>query len=109
MDNILKKLGKNIQAQRKKFGYSQEKLAELVDCSSTTISSIETGRSFLTVKTLEKLCKVFAIPPHILFNIEISENNTTEKNIEQITTIAKTLSNKEQLHVIEILKTFKTK
>ena len=109
MNNMLKKLGKNIQAQRKRFGYSQEKLAELVDCSATTISSIETGRSFLTAKTLDKLCKVFAVPPHVLFNIELSENNTTDKNIEQITASVKTMTNKEQLQVIEILKTFKAK
>ena len=109
MNNMLKKLGKNIQAQRKRFGYSQEKLAELVDCSATTISSIETGRSFLTAKTLDKLCKVFAVPPHVLFNIELSENNTTDKNIEQITAIVKTMTNKEQLQIIEILKTFKAK
>lgn len=37
-------IGKNIRKERKKKKYSQEKLAELVDCGRERISNYETGK-----------------------------------------------------------------
>ena len=39
------KIGKNIQAIRKSHGYTQEKLAEAVECSPRYIGDIEQDRS----------------------------------------------------------------
>ena len=43
---IMKKFGENVKKYRMRLGYTQEKLAELCDCSSQTISGTETGYSF---------------------------------------------------------------
>jgi transcriptional regulator with XRE-family HTH domain len=51
-------LAVNIKALRKKWGFSQEKLAENADLSAQTISDIEGCRTWVSDKTLEKLAEV---------------------------------------------------
>jgi transcriptional regulator with XRE-family HTH domain len=60
MDNK-KKLGKRIQELRKKKGYTQEKVAELISMEQNTISVIESGRNFPTLATLEKIANVLDV------------------------------------------------
>lgn len=54
MDNK-KLLGKRIKELRKKSGLTQEKLAELIDIETTSLSGIESGRHFPSLPTLEKI------------------------------------------------------
>lgn len=62
---INEKIGIKISILRKKLKYSQEKLAELSDLSTTSISTIERGKSKPSVETLEKIAKAL--------NIELKE------------------------------------
>ncbi len=39
------KIGKNLQKIRKSYGYTQEKLAEEIECSTRYISDIEQDRA----------------------------------------------------------------
>ena len=55
------KIGKNIQKIRKSFGYTQERLAEEVDCSTRYISDIEQSRSNPSYEVLVNICNVFNI------------------------------------------------
>ena len=55
------KIGKNIQKIRKSFGYTQERLAEEVDCSTRYISDIEQNRSNPSYEVLINICNVFNI------------------------------------------------
>jgi len=53
---------------RKQKGYSQEKLAEMADLHTTTISEIECGKSNLTIISLERIsnalnCSIIAFFP----------------------------------------------
>jgi len=68
-------VGKNLKRIRKDFGYSQEKLAELIGLQRKSISHIETGHSSISCDTIQKLCKVLNISPIELF---ISENPQTQ-------------------------------
>lgn len=61
----LKILGLNIKFARIKKGISQEKLAELVNTSRTTISMIETARQNPTILKIIDISKVL--------NIDINE------------------------------------
>lgn len=56
--NAEKKLGKAVKKLRKKMGYTQEKLAELVDIDDKHLSKIENGIHLPTYITLKKLCEV---------------------------------------------------
>ena len=53
----MKKFGDNIKKYRNRLGLTQEKLAELCECSSQTISGTETGYSFPSSKVLFKLAE----------------------------------------------------
>lgn len=63
--SINQKIGIKICFLRKRLKYSQEKLGELADLSSTSISAIERGESNPTIETLERIAKAL--------NIELKE------------------------------------
>lgn len=56
MDKVF--IGKKIQELRKAKGFSQAKLAELVDLHEKHISRIESGKSLLSSDNLLKICSV---------------------------------------------------
>ncbi|GHV90044.1 hypothetical protein AGMMS50268_05470 [Spirochaetia bacterium] len=60
-------LGKNIRKYRSRNAWSQEELAEKIDISATFLSNIETGRSWISAKTIAKLCNVLKIDMYELF------------------------------------------
>ncbi len=53
-----KELGKKIKELRKQMGYTQERLAELVEIDAKNLSKIENGAHSPSFKTLKKLSKV---------------------------------------------------
>lgn len=74
--NIQEQLGKRIQKLRKIKGFSQEIFAEKIDIAVNTMSSIETGKAFMTSQTLQKILNVLEISPDELFTF--SEDITNE-------------------------------
>ena len=64
----MKKFGSNIKKYRTSLGLTQEKLAELCECSPQTISGTETGYSFPSSKVLFKLAENLHVPLMYLFN-----------------------------------------
>ncbi len=68
--NIQKMLGDRIKKLRKIKGYSQEKFAENIDISTTSLSLIETGKGFMTMGTLEKIVEILDISPQELFKFD---------------------------------------
>jgi transcriptional regulator with XRE-family HTH domain len=75
-----KLLASNIKSFRKKWGLSQERLAEAADLSAQTISDIEGCRTWVSDKTLERLAQVLKVAIFELFmpSLEggLSEDNT---------------------------------
>ena len=67
-------LALNIKALRKRYGFSQEKLAEIADLSAQSISDIEGCRTWVSDKTLEKLAIALDVDIFRLF-MPINENN----------------------------------
>lgn len=63
-------LGINVKALRESLHLSQEDFGEIIDIGPTAISTIETGKSFTTSETLDKICTAFKIPPHALFELD---------------------------------------
>lgn len=76
-NRICKILGENIKRIRKAKGLNQDTLAELVGIEIKSLSLIETGKGFVSAKTLEKLTKVLNISAAELF--EDSTDKDTEK------------------------------
>lgn len=92
--NIKKELGEKIKRIRKKRGFTQEQLAEMIDISSRNLSNIEIGASFLKAETLEKLLIALNITTEELF-----ANNHIKNKKELLTdiyTYIDTLKNNSQ-------------
>ena len=52
-----RRLGDAIRARRKELGYSQEKLAELIDCHRNYVGNVERGEQNLTIDMLVRFAK----------------------------------------------------
>ena len=96
--NIKKLLGKRIKEIRKSKNLTQDKVAEMIDIETTSLSNIENGKYYPTADNLEKIIKVLDIKPYKLFQFEHlaqkedlqSEiNELLNKNPEKITDIYK--------------------
>ena len=57
--SVKTELGKQIKKLRIDNGYTQEKLSELISISQRALSSIESGKNFISAETLENLLKIF--------------------------------------------------
>lgn len=74
-----KLLGKRIKELRKQKGLKQEKLAELVGLEPTSISNIENGYNYPSMKNLEKISKILDVS---LSNIFLFEHLQTTNNLQ---------------------------
>ena len=91
---INKKLGNRIKYLRLQRGLSQEKLAEAIDIATTSLSYVETGRSFMTLVTLEKLAKVLNVDLYEIF--QFSTVNTKEEMYDYIMSILDIIKNDDE-------------
>lgn len=88
--NIKKQFGKRISKLRKYQNISQEKLAEMCNINVNSLSYIETGKSFPSYETLEKLTKALNVSSKELFNFdEIKKNEDLLKAINAKVQIVK--------------------
>ncbi|MEY8231062.1 helix-turn-helix transcriptional regulator [Oscillospiraceae bacterium 50-16] len=62
-----KNLGLNISFYRKLRGFSQEKLAEMVDISRTHMSRIETADCAVSLDVVFELADALSVEPYKLF------------------------------------------
>ena len=59
--------GKNIKYYRYKMGYSQEKLAEILDMNVSYLSQIENGNHNITFDRIIELASELKVEPNQLF------------------------------------------
>jgi transcriptional regulator with XRE-family HTH domain len=69
----------NLKENRQKCGFSQAKLAELVDVSTHHIAMIELARNFPTSKLLERLADALDIEIYELFVVSYSPKEELKK------------------------------
>lgn len=69
------KIRYRIRKNRKRLGLSQERLAEIIDCSREHIARIENGKINIGLENFIKLAQVF--------NISLDELAGFEQNIEK--------------------------
>lgn len=88
--NNKKLLGKRIKELRKAAGYTQEKLAEMIDIETTSLSGIESGRHFPSLPTIERIANNLNVELKALFDfnhllpVEQMKDNII-KNIDKLT------------------------
>jgi transcriptional regulator with XRE-family HTH domain len=64
--NVYKILGETIRAERKRLGWSQEKLAEKADLARNYIGNVERAEYKITVETLAQIAKALNLTVHDL-------------------------------------------
>ena len=81
MDNK-KLLGKRLKELRKRKGYTQEKLAELVDLEPASICNIENGYNYPSFQNLEKIISILDVSFADVF--EFSQHKDSDDLIAEI-------------------------
>lgn len=62
-------MGQKIKLQRKKIGYTQDQLAELVGISASFMGHIERGTRVMSLDTFHRLCVVLDMSADVLLDI----------------------------------------
>ena len=83
------KIGKNLQKLRRSHGYTQEKLAEAIDCSARYISDIEQDKSKPSYENLVKICNVFKIGLNDIFAeyLDVTESKAIQYSLSGFETL----------------------
>ena len=82
-------VGKNIQRERVKAGYTQEKFSELIGIGSKSLSAIERGTVGVSLTTLLRICKVLSISSNSLL-FETSQKNDVQSITERLERLSPT-------------------
>lgn len=106
---IMKKFGDNVRKYRTRLDLTQEKLAELCDCSSQTISGTETGYSFPSSKVLFKIAKNLHVPLMYLFNFGEDPVISNKEGNDLLTDYYSKLSLEQKEMIIKIIKAISCK
>jgi len=80
MAGIREILAKNIKEHRRKYDFSQDKLAELANISSQYLATVETCRKFPTPEVLDRIAEALGIETHELFAF----SSTPQKELEKL-------------------------
>ena len=70
MSELKRQFGIRLKELRIKAGIKQEQLAQKIDIAVRNLSKIETGITFPSSETLEKIIIALDIPPKELFDFE---------------------------------------
>lgn len=81
MGNFQKQFGLRLRELRKRKGLTQENLAELLNIGVRSVGKIETGNSFPSTETMEKIINVFEISPVELFDFEHLQSKDSLKDL----------------------------
>ena len=82
-----KSIGARLRYFRSNAGYTQEQLAELVNCEISTIGHCENGKSRISLTMLSKIAEVLNVELYKFFTTRETETDT--KTIESITALLK--------------------
>ena len=106
--DIKKIFGQNLTNFRKNNNFTQEQLAESLKISVKHLSAIESGRKFVSIPLMERICVFFKITPEKLFETQF---NLDAISVNDITKIEKILIKHTQRFqkdfVTELYKKFK--
>ena len=96
------RIGKKLQSIRKAHGYTQEKLAEKIECSTRYIGDIEQDRSKPSYEVLVTICNTFNIGMDEIFSEYLKIKGMKENKVSLYGFEKLKENNKETIiHLIE--------
>ena len=98
-------IGGRIAEARRKIGFTQQELAEMIDVSVQFISAVERGINGVRISTLAKICKSLETSADfILFGIEEEPEEERDNIIKLAAMLAeKPLRIKERTYITDVL------
>ncbi len=105
--NIKQVFGNNLREYRKIREMSQEQLAEKLEISVKHLSTLETGKSFVSAELLEKISAILKISPSVLF-YSAEEKSVDESDLAKIDSIIEeefqkaTIAAKNKIHKMKV-------
>ena len=102
MDKVKESLSKNLKRARQQLGYSQMKLAELSDLSTSYIAEIEMGKKLPSSSTILKLSNALGMKAYQLF-VE-DENGAEWDRVELVTSIGRELKDMLNDDIEDVIK-----
>lgn len=106
-----KKVGGKIKEARKKQGYTQETLAEIIDLSASHLSHVESGIAKISLPTIVAIAKTLNVSLDDLLSLEI-DNQSIYLTMKELDRIFKNCTVKEKnllIHNLNILKQYDLK
>jgi len=97
-----KLFGKRFREIRKKRGYTQDKIAEIIDLEPQSISKIESGKNFPLLSNLEKIAASLNIGLEEFFNYEHKKSNAYRR--KELLNIYDNMSEEERERLYRIAK-----
>jgi transcriptional regulator with XRE-family HTH domain len=91
MTNLREIFARNLRENRRKCGFSQEKLAEKAEISTHYLAMMEISRNFPTAEVLERLAGAMEIEVYELFLIDHSPRAELERLRQDIVSEIKQL------------------
>lgn len=98
------KIGKNLKKIRNSYGYTQEQLAEKIECSTRHISDIEQDRAKPSYEILIRICNIYNITINDIFNEYLHEKEEQKINYELLG--YNTLNKKDKNTIINLITYF---
>jgi len=85
-------LQKTIADLRREKGYTQEKLAEMLDVTTAAVSKWETGNSYPDITLLPQLAGIFDVSLDYLFGYDMAEKKTIPEVIAEANRLSKNVN-----------------
>lgn len=97
------KIGKKLKSIRKAYGYTQEKLAEKIECSTRYIGDIEQDRSKPSYEVLVRICNEYNIGMDEIFSSYLEITGKTDSSNVSLYGFEKLKQNHKDtiMHLIE--------
>lgn len=113
---IQKQIGHNIQKYRKKHGYTQDQLAELLDISKVHLSHIEIGARSASLSLILSCCNVLCVTPNDLLEgayynqtmENILQNQSTDFDQGKLTSAISSLTSEDRDFVLDLMRLYFT-
>lgn len=104
-------LHEKIKAKRKEKGFSQQKLADMLDMHLTHLSRIENGHLQPSLDIIKKLIDIFEVSADYLLNDDMDsfEINIEHKNLADKIRLIDKLEEKDREALIQVIDSMLTK
>jgi transcriptional regulator with XRE-family HTH domain len=97
-----KRLGLRIKSLRKMKGYTQEKLAEIIDINPKYLSSVERGEENPTLDLLLRLAEGLKVDPHAIFQFAY-EGERSQRLRKKLESLIAEVKDEEVPRVVRVL------